>query len=84
MINKGGKMRQNKTLQENMEDFFQEIENRVYQHDIGWLEAILEYCEDTGLEPDRESKLVSPNLKSKLELEAKSLNFIKNSSKLPV
>ena len=77
-------MRQNKTLQENMEDFFQEIENRVYQHDIGWLEAILEYCEDTGLEPDRVSKLVSPNLKSKFEMEAKSLNFIKKSSKLPV
>ena len=77
-------MRQNKTLQENMEDFFQEIENRVYQHDIGWLEAILEYCEDTGLEPDGVSKLVSPNLKSKLEMEAKSLNFIKKSSKLPV
>ena len=40
-------MRQNKTLQENMEDFFQEIEDRVYKYDIGWLEAILEYCEDT-------------------------------------
>lgn len=77
-------MRQNKTLQENMEDFFKEIEDRVYKYDIGWLEAILEYCEDTGLEPDRVSKLVSPNLKSKLEMEAKSLNFIEKSSKLPL
>ena len=77
-------MRQNKTLQENMEDFFQEIENRVYKYDIGWLEAILEYCEDTGLESDRVSKLISPNLKSKLEMEAKSLNFLDKSSKLPI
>ena len=77
-------MRQNKTLQENMEEFFQEIEERVYKYDIGWLEAIMEYCEDTGLEPDRVSKLISPNLKSKLELEAKSLNFLDKSSKLPV
>ena len=77
-------MRQNKTLQENMEECFQEIEDRVYKYDIGWLEAIMEYCEDTGLEPDRVSKLISPNLKSKLELEAKSLNFLDKSSKLPI
>lgn len=77
-------MRQNKTLQENMEEFFQEIEDRVYKYDIGWLDAIMEYCEDTGLEPDRVSKLISPNLKSKLELEAKSLNFLDKSSKLPI
>ena len=67
-----------------MEEFFKEIEDRVYKYDIGWLEAIMEYCEDTGLEPDRVSKLISPNLKSKLELEAKSLNFLDKSSKLPV
>lgn len=77
-------MRQNKTLQENMEDFFREIEDRVCKYDIGWLEAILEYCEDTGLEPDRVSKLISPNLKSKLEMEAKNLNFLDKSSKLPI
>lgn len=73
-----------KTLQENMEDFFKDIEERVYKYDISYLDAILEYCEDTGLEPDRVSKLISPNLKSKLEMEAKGLNFIKKSSKLPV
>ena len=67
-----------------MEEFFQEIEDRVYKYDIGWLEAIMEYCEDTGLEPDRVSKLISPNLKSKLEIEAKSLNFLDKSSKLPI
>ena len=67
-----------------MEEFFQEIEERVYKYDIGWLEAIMEYCEDTGLEPDRVSKLISPNLKSKLEMEAKSLNFLDKSSKLPI
>jgi len=67
-----------------MEEFFREIEDRVYKYDIGWLEAIMEYCEDTGLEPDRVSKLISPNLKSKLEMEAKSLNFLDKSSKLPI
>lgn len=73
-----------KTLQENMEDFFNDIEDRVYEHDISYFDAIIEYCEDTGIDPERVSKLISPSLKSILEMEAKNLNFIKKSSKLPI
>lgn len=48
------------------------------------MDAILHHCEQTGMEVDIASTLISSALKSKLREEAQELNLLKKSSKLPL
>lgn len=48
------------------------------------MDAIVHHCQQTGLEIDVASTLVSSALKSKIREEAQELNLLKKSSKLPV
>lgn len=48
------------------------------------VDAIVSYCEQTGLEIDLASSLISPALKSRIREEAQDLNLLKKSAKLPV
>ena len=48
------------------------------------MEAIVHHCEQTGLEIDVASTLVSSALKSKLREEAQELNLLKKTARLPV
>ena len=48
------------------------------------MDAIVGYCEQTGMEIDVASTLVSSALKSKLREEAQELNLLKKSAKLPI
>ena len=48
------------------------------------LDAILKHCEDTGLEVEVASTLLSNALKSKIREESENANLIKKSSKLPI
>lgn len=48
------------------------------------MDAILHHCEQTGMEVDVASTLISSALKSKLREEAQELNLLKKSSKLPL
>ena len=50
------------------------------------MEAIMLYCEQTGLEIELAAKLISGALKSKIQNEAEELNFLprSNTNKLPV
>lgn len=66
--------------------FSMEIEELVYMKDIPYIDAVVEYCETTGLEIETASKLISGVLKSKIKLEAEDLHFIKksNTSQLPL
>jgi hypothetical protein len=49
------------------------------------MDAILMYCEETGLEVELAAKLVSGALKSKIQIEAEDLHFLpkSNTTKLP-
>ena len=49
------------------------------------MDAVLMYCEETGLEVEIAAKLVSGPLKSKIQLEAEELHFLpkSNTTKLP-
>lgn len=62
------------------------IEEMVYMLDISYIDAIVKYCEDTGLEVESAAKLVSGVLKSKIQLEGEELNFLPKSktAKLPL
>jgi Phage late-transcription coactivator len=48
------------------------------------IEAIVHHCEQTGLEIDVASTLISSALKSKIREEAQEANLLKKISKLPV
>ena len=48
------------------------------------MDAIVYHCEQTGMEIDVASTLISPALKAKIREEAEDLNLMKKSAKLPI
>jgi|TARA_B110000971_G_C19934964_1_gene465900 hypothetical protein len=56
------------------------VEQTVLDLRIPYLEAILEVCEDKGIEPEDVSKFISPVIKGKLEVEAQKLKMVNPSS----
>lgn len=64
------------------QEFALEIERRVCSKSMGYLEAIIDYCDDRGIDPDEISKLVIGSLKEKLEAEAQRNNLLPKSASL--
>ena len=66
--------------------FAEEIEAIVLDTKMTYIEAIVEYCEEKGIEVESASKLISKPLKEKLKYEATELNYLKKTSrgKLPL
>lgn len=62
------------------QEFALEIERRVRSKSMGYLEAIIDYCDGAAIEPDEVSKLVVGSLKEKLEAEAMRNNLLPRSS----
>jgi hypothetical protein len=62
------------------------IESLVKEKSIPYMDAIILYCEKTGLEIEIASKLISGALKAKIKIEAEELNFLPKSktTKLPI
>lgn len=71
---------------EEITNFSFNIEKIAMEKSISYMDAIVFYCEETGFEIEIAAKLVSNSLKSKIKLEAESLNFLpkSNTSKLPL
>lgn len=70
---------------EEMSRFAVEIESLVINTDYNYIEAIVEYCKQTGLEIEVAASLINPNLKSKIENDAMNNNLLKEKiTKLPL
>jgi Phage late-transcription coactivator len=71
---------------EDINQFSMAIEEMVYMKDIPYIDAIVMYCEANGFEVEMAAKLVSGVLKSKVQLEAEDLHYLKksNTSQLPL
>jgi hypothetical protein len=68
-----------------MSKFAKAIDALVANTDYNYIEAIVEYCKQTGLEVEVAASLVNANLKSKLENDAMDNNMLKvKSSRLPI
>lgn len=68
-----------------MKKFSLAIERFVANTDYTYLEAIVAYCKDTGLEIEVAATLITSNLKSKIEEQAMNLNLLKEKgSRLPI
>jgi len=64
--------------------FSLEIEKIAFHKRVTHLEAISIYCEQLGIEPVRTAKFLTKNLKEKVEVNARDLNYLPKSAKLPM
>ena len=64
--------------------FSEDIEKISIDKRIGFMDAIMEYCKNTGLEVEVAATLLTSSLKSKIKEEAQSLNLLKKTAKLPI
>jgi hypothetical protein len=70
---------------EEMSKFAKAIDGLVANTDYNYIEAIVEYCKQTGLEIEVAATLVNANLKSKLTADAMDNNMLKEKgSRLPL
>lgn len=62
------------------------IETLAKKKEMPYMDAIIQYCSDTGLEVEMAAKLISGALKSKIKIEAEELHFLpkSNTTKLPI
>lgn len=67
-----------------MKSFAKEIEKLVAETDLNYIEAIVEYCNQTGMEIEVASTLINNNLKSKIENDAQDLNLLPKTARLPI
>ena len=68
-----------------MAKFARAIDGLVANTNYNYIEAIVEYCKQTGLEIEVAATLVNANLKSKLTADAMDLNLLKEKgSRLPI
>ena len=68
-----------------MAKFAKAIDALVSKTDYNHIEAIVEYCKQTGLEIEVAATLVNANLKAKIENDAMERNLLKDKSpRLPI
>jgi citrate synthase len=65
-------------------EFSMKVAEMAEESNLTIMDAIVGYCEKTGMEIDVASTLVSSALKSKLREEAQELNLLKKSARLPI
>jgi hypothetical protein len=70
---------------EEMLNFAKSIENLVAKYHYNYIDAVVQYCEETGLEIEVAASLINQNLKSKIQNDAVEINMIKEKgNKLPI
>lgn len=61
-------------------DFSQFIEKEAVVSGSSCIDILIDYCLKNDIEIESVGKIITPTLKSKLEVEAKSLNLLKSST----
>lgn len=61
-------------------DFSKKVEALVWEQDLTYMEALSQTMEQGGYEPERVAKMVTPDLKAKLQKEAEGLSLIKKTN----
>jgi hypothetical protein len=68
----------------NKKRFSMIIEEIVSTTNMGYIDAILDFCEKNGMEPNETSKFISNVLLQKIEAEAIEMNYLKGGNTLPI
>ena len=65
-------------------EFYQKINQLVDDTKLSYMDAILHYCDQNGMEPETAAQLVNTKLKAQIREEAEELNFFPKTAKLPL
>ncbi len=61
------------------------IEEKVKTKRMSYMDAIILYCEENGIDPSNTKALINKTLKEKIAYEAQGLNMLKEkTAKLPI
>jgi hypothetical protein len=69
-----------------LKDFQREIERLAFEKRIEFMDAVILYCEMTGMEIEAAGALIktSAKMKARIQDEAEALNFFPKTTKLPI
>jgi hypothetical protein len=69
-----------------IKDFQKEIDTIAFEKRISFMDAVLLYCEQTGMEVEIAGQLIksSAKMKARVQDEAEALNYFPKTSKLPL
>lgn len=65
-------------------EFSMHIEREAIRRKIGYLETLMEYCEEKNIDTVAVASMITSSLKAKIQAEAEEMNLLKKSPKLPV
>jgi hypothetical protein len=65
-------------------EFSLHIEERVFREKIGYMDAVIQYCNEVDIDIESVSKLINQSLKDKIQSEAEDQNYLKKRGKLPL
>ena len=65
-------------------EFYIKIQELVIQTKLSYMDAVLHYCDQNGMEPETAAQLVNSKLKAQIREEAEELNFLPKTAKLPL
>ena len=70
----------------NVQDFIETIESIVEEKRMEYLDAVLYYCQQTGLEIETAAELIKKNakLKARVRVDAESAGYFPKTAKLPI
>lgn len=67
-------------------NFIDEIESICINNNVEYIDAVVNWCSKHNLEIEYIAEIIKKNpiIKSKIQIEAENLNFLKKSARLPV
>ena len=65
-------------------EFYTKIVTLVEQTKLSYMDAVLHYCDQNGMEPETAAQLINGKLKAQIREEAEELNFLPKTAKLPI
>jgi hypothetical protein len=65
-------------------EFSLKVEEVAEMYNIHCMDAIVQICEETGIEIEVAATLITTHLKARIREEAQSVNLIKKQSTLPI
>lgn len=69
---------------EEQRKFSELISNLATDKRIGFMDAVLLHCQETGFEVELAASLLTPPIKAKISEEAQAMNMIKKINRLPL
>ena len=62
--------------------FSKDIEELVKSKRLTYIEAIVYFCEQKDIEPERVARFIDKGMKEKIQVDAEALNFLPKTNKL--